>query len=296
MLRYSDRGLSARPTFFSPYNDITIIVEDADKEYFYTEVFRRLFQEDLTITRVLGVGGKNEVLARMATLGDGSLAKPEFYVVDGDFDELISKPYPDSPLLYRLRRYDIESYLVEETAICTVAQEQSPNSSIAEFKGILRLDQWVAEVLEASVTLAACAALLQELDNREIRFPQAIEQYIGSDPIVPDASTIQYCIGWVASEQTSVDPEEFRNLLEDMIQRIGISYPEQIRWISGKHILIPLVIRLLKLKTKGNLRKESLCFRLAKLCEFPGLIELKDRILAVAKPWDNEMGPVRSTQ
>ena len=284
MLRYSDRGLSTRPIFFGPYNDITIIVEDADKEYFYTEVFRRLFQEDLTITRVLGVGGKNSVLARMAVRGEGSLSTPEFYVVDGDFDELISKPYSDSPLLYRLRRYDIESYLVEETAICTVAQEQAPNSSIAEFKGLLKLEQWVAEVVEASVTLAACAALLQELNDRETRFSQSIEQYMRDDPILPDASTIRYYIGRAASEQSAVDAEEFYNLLEAMIQRIGISYPEQIRWISGKHILIPLVIRLLKLKTKSSLRKESFCFRLAKLCEFPGLIELRERILAVARP------------
>ena len=268
MLRTSDRGLSTRPTFFGPYNDITIIVEDADKEYFYTEVFRRLFQEDLTIARVLGVGGKNSVLARMAVRGEGSLSTPEFYVVDGDFDELISKPYSDSPLLYRLRRCDIESYLVEETAICTVAQEQAPNSSIAEFKGLLKLEQWVA--------------LLQELNDRETRFSQSIEQNMRDDPILPDASTIRYYIGRAASEQTAVDAEEFYNLLEAMIQRIGISYPEQIRWISGKHILIPLVIRLLRLK--GSLRKETFCFRLAKLCEFPGLIELMERIPAVARP------------
>ena len=58
MLRYSDQGLSARPIFFSPYNDITIIVEDVGKEHFYTEVFKRLLQEDLRIAQVLGVGGK----------------------------------------------------------------------------------------------------------------------------------------------------------------------------------------------------------------------------------------------
>ena len=87
-------------------------------------------------------------------------------------------------------------------------------------------------------------------------------------------------------------------LMEDMIQRIGIAYPEQIRWISGKHILIPLVIRSLRLKTKRNLRKESLCFRLAKFCEFPGLIELRDRTIAVARPGEagNELDPVSIAQ
>ena len=284
MLSYTNQGLSVRPTFFGPYNDVTIIVEDVDKEHFYTEVFKRLFQENLTIARVLGLGGKKNVLARMADRGDDASTRPEFYVVDGDFDELISNQSSDSISFYRLRRYDIESYLVEEAAICAVAQEQSPNLSIAEFKRSLKLNEWVHEVVEASVSLAACAALLQELDDRQTDFSQSIDRHIGNDSVLPDASNIEAYIGKVASEQTSVEPEEFFNLLESMIKRVGLSHPERVRWISGKHILIPMVIRLLRSKTKSNLKKESLCFRLAKYCEFPGLVELRDRILALAKP------------
>ena len=290
MLRYSDQGLSARPIFFSPYNDITIIVEDTGKEHFYTEVFKRLFQEDFRITQVLGVGGKNQVLARMSKSGDDFSGRPEFYVVDGDFDELINEPVSNNGFFYRLRRYDIESYLVEETAICTVAQEQSPSLSIANVKSSLKLDEWVNEVVETSVGIAACAALLQELDDRETQFSQSIGQHIGSNLILPDASTIQGDIGRVASEQTSVEPEEFYKLLEGMIKRIGMSHSERLRWISGKHILIPLIIRLLQSKTKSNLRRESLCFRLAKYCEFPGLVELRAFILAAAKPGANVAG------
>ena len=284
MLRYSDQGLSARPIFFSHYNEITIIVEDTGKEHFYTEVFKRLFQEDLRITRVLGVGGKNQVLTRMSKGGGEFSGRPEFYVVDGDFDELINEPVSNSRFFYRLRRYDIESYLVEETAICTVAQEQSPSLSIPDLKRSLKLDEWVNKVVEASVDIAACAALLQKLDDRQTKFSQSIEQHIGSDLILPDASTIQGDIGRVANEQTSVEAEEFYKLLEGMVKRIGTSHSERLRWISGKHILIPLIIRLLRLETRSNLKKESLCFRLAKDCEFPELVELRDRILAAAKP------------
>ena len=284
MLRYSDEGLAVRPLFFGPYNDITIIVEDEGKEHFYTEVFQRLFQDDLRITKVLGVGGKTQVLARMAESGDDFIGTPEFYVIDGDFGELIHEPVPNSRYFYRLRRYDIESYLVEETAVCTVAQEQFPRSSIAEFKSSLRVDAWVAEVVTASIDIAACAALLQELGDRETHFSQSIEPHLNGDSIMPDGSTIQGDIGRVANEQITVSPKEFYNLLEGMSKRIGMSHTERFRWISGKHILIPLVIRLLRSKTKSNLKKDSLCFRLAKYCEFEGLVELRDRILAAAKP------------
>ena len=57
------------------YNDITIIVEDTNNEHFYTEVFRRLLGSELTITRVLGVGGKSTVLTRMADRRGDSLTR-----------------------------------------------------------------------------------------------------------------------------------------------------------------------------------------------------------------------------
>ena len=283
MIRYSDQALSARPTFFGPYNDITIIVEDTNKEPFYTEVFRRLLGSELTITRVLGVGGKSTVLTRLADRSGDPLGRPEFYVVDGDFDELINRQSSGSTNFYKLRRYDIESYLMEETAICTVAQEQSPSVSLAVFKSSLQIDNWVSEIVGASIRLAACAALLQELDDRRTRISQSIERYIGLNPILPDESAIQSCIDRVAYEQGCVEPAQFYDLLESMTKRMGTSQSEHVRWISGKHILIPLVIRLLKSKGSANLSKDSLCFRLAKHCDFGGLVELRDRILAVAQ-------------
>ena len=284
--RYSEQGLSVRPAFFSRYNEVTIIVEDEGKENFYTEVFKRLFQESLSIVRVLCVGGKGKVLSRMVERAGPAATRIEFYVIDGDFDELIGNECLDGPSFYRLRRYDIESYLVEETAICTVAQEQSPSSSVAQYKGPLNIDAWVHSVVGASVSLAACAALLQELDDRQTDFSQAIERHTGSDPTLPDVSNIMGYLGRVACEQKTVESEKFSELLEAMLERIGISHTERIRWISGKHIFIPLVMRLIGSKTKSQLNKQSLCFRLAKHCEFPELVELRDRIMAFARPQD----------
>ena len=170
MLRYSDQALSVRPAFYGPYNDVTVIVEDVDKEVFYTEVFNRLFEGNIRLVRVLGLGGKLQVLKRMDERGGESQGRREFYVVDGDFDELIGMPHPNSAFFYRLHRYDIESYLVEETAICAIAQEQSPRLTLDEYRDSLRVGIWVSEVVEASAPLAACAALLQQLDDDRPKF------------------------------------------------------------------------------------------------------------------------------
>ena len=280
MLRYSEDGLAARPAFFASNNDIIIIVEDEGKENFYNELMKGLFQGHSITTKILGVGGKRQVLTRL----DASSKSPnwwqEFYVVDGDFDDLLGNASPRSSHFYRLHRYDIESYLLEEAAICAIAEEESPNYTVAEYKNKLTCDTWIANAIDATVRLAACAALLQELSETHAGISQSIERYISKDSALPDIATIDSHIGKVRASQTVVTPQRFDELLEQMIKRMGHLTTDRIRWISGKHILIPLLIRLLRLKISRGLKKESLCFRLARHCEFSGLTELRDCILA----------------
>ena len=282
MLRYSDDGLAARPAFYAAYNDITIIVEDEGKENFYTEVLKRLFDGGLRITRVLGVGGKRQVLRRFEERGPSPQGRREFYIVEVAVDELLGLAHPDSDYFYRLRQYDIESFLVEETAICRIAQEERPRTSESEYRDLLQVDSWIVEVANASLRLAACAALVQESNETQSGVSQSIEQYVDHDSTLPDESKIGSHIGLVRASQSVVEHQEFDRLIEQMIARMGTSNHERMRWVSGKYIIIPLVIRLLRAQVRRSLGKESLCFRLARNCEFQGLAELRSRILAVA--------------
>ena len=280
MLRYSDEGLAARPAFFAPYNDITIIVEDTGKENFYTQVLKSLLGSKLRIYQVLGVGGKDQVIQRLEKHISDSLPR-EFYLVDGDFDELLGRKPPDSMKFYRLYQYDIESFLVEEGAICIVAEEDSPATTSADYRDLLQVEHWMSDVADVSLRLVACVALIQELDEGQVGISQSIERYVSGNQSVPGQAEIESAIDRARSSQSSVDHQEFDSLLEQMINRMGASNVERRRWVSGKHILVPLIIRLLRLHTGRNISRESLCFRLAKRCEFSGLAELRDRILAV---------------
>ena len=281
MLNYSDEGLAVRPVFFAPYNEITVIVEDMGKENFYTQVLKGLLGGKLRIYQVLGVGGKDQVIQRYEGGIDDSLPR-EFYLVDGDFDELLGRDYPDSVNFYRLYRYDIESYLLEEDPICLVAEEESPAATSDYYKSLFQIGDWISEVVNASLRLVACVALLQELDEGPVAISQSIERFVSGSQSVPDLAKIESAIDLARSSQSSVDHQEFDRLLEEMITRMGGSDIERRRWISGKHILVPLAIRLLRLHTGRNVSRESLCFRLAKGCEFKGLAELRDRIVGMA--------------
>lgn len=283
MLQYSAEGLSARPAFYAPYNDVTIIVEDQDDENFYTQVLSRLLQGRFRIEQVLGVGGKRQVIQRFHDRS-GKLDWQEFYLVDGDFDELIGRECPDSVYFYRLRQYDIESYLLEEAAICAIAEEESPRSTAAEYQASMQVGRWMTEVVDASIRLVACVALFQELDEQQAGISQTIERYVARDAAFPDKLTIEDHIGRFKAGQSMVEPQDFDRRLEQMLSRMGTSEFDRRRWISGKDILLPLLIRLLHQHTKGRrLNKDSLRFRLAGKCEFTELDELRDRILATVQ-------------
>ena len=142
MLSYSDRGLSARVRFYSPFNDITIVVEDINSENFYTKLFKCLLGTQLKVGRVIGIGGKEQVLQRFQQSKDVSQTIAEFYLVDGDFDELIGRALPDDHRLYRLPRYDIESYLVEPYAIAMIAEEQHPRQTSDYYLGQMNFNEW----------------------------------------------------------------------------------------------------------------------------------------------------------
>ena len=282
MLRYSDQALAVRPAFYAHRNGVTIIVEDEGKETFYTEVLARLLEGEVQIDRVMGVGGKRNVLNRWLERSSRSESVPEFYLIDGDFDDLIGKSIPYDDLLFKLERYDIESYLVEETAICTIAQEEMPTLTLIEYQEALGITNWVDQVVIATAPLAACAALLQHLGEQVIGISQTIERYVPGNQITPDPILIKHQIGLVKSGVTAVTPKQFNPLLQQMVARMGKSSAERARWVSGKDIFIPLVIRMFRVKLGKNVSKQSLCFRLAKHCIFPDLQELRERILAIA--------------
>ena len=282
MLNYSAQAFDIRPTFFASLCDITIIVEDFGKEQFYSEVINRLLQGEKTVIRVLGMGGKTQVLARFAEREKSQDSWRELYLVDGDFDELLGLDITDSTHIFRLDRYDIESYLVEELAVCTIAAEERPRQTTVQFQSTLQIQTWIEEVVDISSRLAACAALLQELGEEQTGISTNIERYVSRHHHLPDKSTIDCYIAQVRASVTALDPQEFDACLQQMMDRMGSSTQERLRWISGKDVLLPLLIRLLRRHTSRNIPKESLCFRLAKNCNFPELEELRARILAAA--------------
>ena len=281
MLKYSNNALAVRPRFFAPYNDITIVVEDETGEALYTQIMKRLLGDSLSIHNVLGMGGKSQVVQRFESRKSFDEAPTEFYIVDGDFDELIGHTCPSNRYFYRLNRYDIESFLVEEMSICIVAQEERPSKHLEQYKRELKVRPWQQEIVQVWWRLAACAALLQKMGDRKTKLDLSVERYRSGDDIVPDESKIKSAIKRVSQSQSIINQETFMHKLGEIADQMGASHSERQQWVSGKNVLIPLAMRLLRRHTRSNIRRDSLCFRLAKHCEFRELNELRERILSI---------------
>ena len=283
MLRYSEQGLSARPAFFRTYNEITIVVEDEGKENFYAQIIKKLLSSRIVINHVFGVGGKRQVIKRSLDSGRQNGKHLEFYIIDGDFDELIGSEEMLTSRLYRLRRYDIESFLMEENAICVVAEEEMPTSNVNEYRDIFQFESWISDVMHACIRLVACLAVVQKLEITETGIGAAIERYVDANGHMPNEGKIEKSIMSVKASLSEIGEDQFEELLQETATAIGCSDSELLRWVSGKDILIPLLNRLLRGKTGRGLKKESLCFRLAKHCEFTTLSELAEKIAAASE-------------
>ena len=279
MLSYSNRALSARPRFFAGYNDVTIIVEDTKSEIFYTKLFQCLLGDELRVGHVVGVGGKEEVIKRFDRLKDDILVTPEFYLVDGDFDELIDRPSPTHPLFYRLPRYDIENFLIDPEAICAVAEEQGPQHSAKYYSQRIDFNKWQNQLIGSICQLIACFALLHRLGMPPAGGRSNIERFVSGRKDIPDIAKMNAFIDSSRTSQSVLTEDEFDRHLVVILDRMGNGSPQCFRWMSGKNILLPLVIRMLKRETPGNITLDSLRFRLISHCQLAGLYELKGRIL-----------------
>ena len=281
MLNYSERALSTRSVFYAAYNDITIVVEDIAAENFYTKLFQLLVGDTVRIGRVIGVGGKEKVLNRFEQFKDDdeSLGLKEFYLVDGDFDELVGRILPEAQHFYRLPRYDIESFVIEPYAICVIAEEQNPQRNVADYERNINFEQWQQEMVEAVTRLIACFALLHAIQGLPQSSRPHIERFVSGNNDLPEVSKIDEYICRTCVEQNVLTEDEFNIQLQSMLDKIGYSLADRLRWISGKNILLPLLIRRLRRVTQRSITLDSLRFRLIGHCQFASLSELRQRVI-----------------
>ena len=268
---YSRDGLAARIEFFRPYNQVTFIVEDTDDEIFYETLLGRVFAGKFEVAKVLGLGGKQEVIEEF----DRSIREgftDEIFITDGDYDELLGIMAPDHPRFCRLHLYDIENYLVDLEAICDIAEEELPVARAASYRDTIEGDRWQSAAVDVLWPVVACEVALKKIGSGT-KF-QSVQRFLSRGK--PDKVKVTAYVEALSRTQ----PSRFRSALREVRADAGRARSARARWISGKRVWIPLVAAWLQVHTKHALSHDSLRIRLAKKCDIARFDDLVARVAA----------------
>lgn len=149
-----DRSNEAQITntvFFEDINDITIYVEDRDKEAEYETIFKRLFKDKYRISKIFPAGSKSAVKECFKIEKD-NIEKKQVFIVDGDFDRLKDEDLIDDPRFIYLEMYNIESYLIDSKA-ASVFMKRLVCKMDDEIDEMLAFDNWYSQIINQAKDL-----------------------------------------------------------------------------------------------------------------------------------------------
>ena len=161
-LIYSPEAAATRFLFFQGLNEINLFVEDADMEYIYETIFKRLLGEDYNIKAIFPLGGKPKVKERFLEFGESTNGISNYYIVDGDFDRYINQDNMiDSPCFIYLETYNIENYFLDEDA-CIQFIKGYIKRMDAEVKKKLNFSYWKNRIVDEASKLFLCYCFIQK--------------------------------------------------------------------------------------------------------------------------------------
>ncbi len=113
-LEYSIEAKLTRYYFYKGRFDISIFVEDTDKEYEYEEIFEEIIPQIKNVG-IFPLGGKLFLEKAFPIVNNDE--DKVFFIADGDFDLLLNRKRVEEDNFIYLKKYNIESYLLNKQAV-----------------------------------------------------------------------------------------------------------------------------------------------------------------------------------
>lgn len=161
-LRYTTEASKTRALLYQGLNDINVFVEDANCEYLYETILKRLLKDQYKISAIFGVGGKAAVIESYAEFGKKNNGTKCFYIVDGDFDRYIcpEEMVLDDCFIY-LKAYNIENYFIDENACISFIKGRLKLKDDTVKSKLAFLD-WKNTIVEQASKLFLCYCSIQK--------------------------------------------------------------------------------------------------------------------------------------
>lgn len=236
---------SAVSVLYEDVNDIDIYVEDVAVGFkkLYSILFERVFDNQYRVYEVIPLGSRQSVINECIR-NQNAPRRPCLFVIDGDLYLLAGEAHPSLRGLFVLPRYCIENFLLEESAILRLLDEECAEKSKHEICRELDFQKW------------------KEINKRDL-VPLFIEYAIAHQH-APHIQTVGYGVAnLISSCSGEVDPEKVRSRLsavslaikecidEDeyisakvkILSRMSSSECHLLTYVSAKDYLLPLLFK-----------------------------------------------------
>lgn len=237
-LNFSEEGLLSRVLFLTSSTTLTIFVEDADKEYEYEELFEKVFPSELKVDCIFPTGGKSKLEEAFSLFGNSPEYGKTFFIADGDFDVALGKSMIIASNFIYLKRYNIESYLLNEDAILRHMRPRL-RKTLQETKHIINYQDWID--------------LLSPFFNKLFALHYVVQKYapeienVGRNP-----ARFLTNKGFPNENQFDAYIEEVRSVIPDVSQKLSLAIPKLIdiygsdtsAFVCGKYYINALKLLL----------------------------------------------------
>lgn len=271
---YSESAKAAIPVLMNSAYSAFLFFEDSGAEIFYEEIVKKLLPNPRNV-RIICLSGKESLINHCNDPNNKSTKKKSLYILDKDFDDLLNKRIQDNCLFY-LEKYSIENFILEESAVLLVIQEEKPRlQNVVEsldWNGffnlnlpfLLELSSLYLISQKFSLGITSCSEPIQRytVDGQSwLLCAKKISRYR------EDIEALLLLNGFVSTEA------EIQDILTDGRQQIS-----DLANVPGKQIVDLSRLYIGNRFELRGLSRESFCYRLAKSCSFNSLRSLRDRV------------------
>lgn len=277
-LTFSGEATVTRVVLYHGLNDINLFVEDANRQFEYETIFKRLLADRYCIKTIFAVGGKTKVEESYKEFGTSFAGIKNYYIVDGDFDRYIprdrEKMIEDDCFIY-LKTYNIENYYIDERA-CLLFAKGLLKQTDDEVRRKIGFTSWKTQIITEAKKLFLCYCLVRTINPEEETLKRSHYLFLDSD------TGFERTDGAFNAYLNHV--KSLSENYEDQIRIITTLYEAEngqdyFNLICGKFLLTSLMCHLRK-KTGQTIKMDEFKWFLINEFDIMGLCYVKDRILA----------------
>lgn len=253
-----ERGLEARfakSVFYEHVNDIDVFVEDASTET--RKLFAKLLSSNLGSFRVdcvFPVGARIDVLTKCGA-DQGQGGRRRVYVIDADMDLCRGIEAQGLRRLYRLPRYCVENFLIDEVAASKVVARNSEELDDDDALRQLDFDSWLSLNASRLKRLFIAFAATISLDPSIPTISRGHNRVVKDDSGIVDALRVEDLIVELKHLVDSRHGDGSFDREFDEIEKFHMGKTDRdfmLHCVSGKHFLLPLLkMRMMKVSKIG---------------------------------------------